>query len=173
MKKILFFLLASIFFCGCQTGDFQVQDGIIFIKYDASKRGAFFIPKAKDYKIIVEPSPDVGTKNIHEALVSGGYKGVEAKASYRLNQEMVELGQRTETVYLLREALFRLNILSVNYDLPVESAMTVYKEILLAAKELVSTDKAKAESKKIEALNSATKEVKSLYIPEGIFQNER
>ena len=173
--KIICLIIMAIVLVGCQSppSNFEVsKEGVILIKYDASKRGALLIPKDKKYKVIIEPSPDAGISSVHEILLAAGYKGFEGKANYKFGQDMIQLGQRSETVYLLREALFRLNVLSVNYDLPVEEAIKIYGEILLAAKELVFTDKEKAEADKINALNNAPQEIKELYIPEGMLKKD-
>ncbi len=123
---------------------------------DASRRNAYFIAKNDGSSTITlsEPPPDAIVTQLTEITNKLKIEGkIDTEQSLKLTEGIVQLGQRTVAVNILRDALFRLNEMNVNHNnAPMDDiSYELFKKILEVAENISVADKTKAESEKIEA----------------------
>ena len=96
---------------------------------------------------ISEVQPDVAISSILE-LSSKLKKGEEFTAEQTLNisRTVAQLGERTEAVNILRDALHRLSEIRNNGTKIDKETKEIFDAILLTVKEIILTDKIKAEA---------------------------
>lgn len=143
------------------TEDHPANQGVL-INYDVSRRGAFMIDKSKlkNREIIfcAEPSPDAATNSSQKVASNGGSggfmslffgdKGGEENAT-TVNDEF---NGRSQTVLMLREALYRLCEMSANHsDLSTSDIKAMYLKVLEQVPEVAKTERAVAEADKAKA----------------------
>ena len=159
MKKITSLLILGLLTVNC-TGVKSLGDGAYLAKYDAQKRGAL-IYKDDQGKVytVSEVQPDVAISSILE-LSNKLKKGEEFTAEQTLNitRTVAQLGERTEAVNILRDALHRLSEIRNNTSTIDPETKEIFKMILSTVKEIISTDKIKAEAQ----LVSKQKELQQL-----------
>lgn len=130
---------------------------------DASRRNAYFIYDHINNKIttLSEPPPDAVVAQTTELANKLKLEGkIDTEQTVKLAESIVELGQRTVAVNILRDALFRLNEMNVNNQNKEMDKISadLFDKILLAAKEIsmadilrAKADKAQAEANLVEA----------------------
>lgn len=134
-----------------RTRQIPNPETVTWIDYDASRRGSFVIPAGSNVKLVSEPSPDVALGMVVDALAKVSYSGVEGSASVKVTETVTELGKRTQTIMFLREALFRLEQMSVNNSLSATQQLEVYNKVLDASLLLAKSDHNATEAKRLEA----------------------
>ena len=100
--------------------------------FDSSHRLAI-VDKSNNgqLRIISENPPDTAIKTLSDISLSGTYKGADANLRVMLARDVVQLGQRTVAVNLLRDALWRITDGSIN-DLEKRSLFyKVWVELML------------------------------------------
>jgi outer membrane protein OmpA-like peptidoglycan-associated protein len=80
--------------------------------YDASRRGVYFFKAKKFLKICGEPIPDVA----YNSSFANETKTKNLETNTDAKREVVELKGRGETVVFLREAMYRLCEMNINYS---------------------------------------------------------
>ncbi len=147
MKKIISLIVSSFLISSC-CGVKSLGDGSYLAKYDAEKRGAL-IYKDNNGKVhtVSEVQPDVAISSILE-LSSNIRKGEEFTAEQTVNitRTVAQLGERTEAVNILRDALHRLSEIRNNSDSIDKETKDIFENILSTVKEIILTDKVKAET---------------------------
>lgn len=110
--------------------------------YDATRRGTVLLPTnvSNNIKICAEPSPDVAMEFANKFLAKLSYEGISAETQAEINSNVIQLAQRTQTIMYLRESLYRLCELSVNYQLPVTEVIKLYEIVVKAAEELAQAE---------------------------------
>lgn len=112
------------------------------------KRGAL-IYKDKTGKVftVSEVQPDVAISSILE-LSSNLKQGEEFTAEQTVNitRTVAQLGERTEAVNILRDALHRLSEIRNNSGNIDKETKEIFESILSTVKEIIATDKIKAET---------------------------
>jgi hypothetical protein len=110
--------------------------------YDASRRGTVLLPThaSNNMKICAEPSPDVAMEFANKFLAKLSYDKISAETQAEINSNVIQLAQRTQTIMYLRESLYRLCELSVNYQLPVPAVIELYEKVIKAAEELAKAE---------------------------------
>ncbi len=155
-KSIVIVLLASLLLGCSSTRKIDVPSaGVTVIDYDANRRGSYILKTSDGKQVIVsEPSPDVA-KEITASLglsaeTFGKLQEGDLQGEYANN--VVDLASRSQTLQVLREALYRLSEIGVSSQLPPEQIAELYSKVLdtvvlMAATEFADSD-ADADSKK-------------------------
>ncbi|RWX85881.1 hypothetical protein [Pseudomonas aeruginosa] len=117
--------------------------------YDASRRGAFFVPEDARIKVCAEPPPDVALSLVSklEATIKKDEVG-EATGKSEFNASVVKLAERTQMTMLLRESLYRLCEQSLRHNFTSAEILKAYEETVKAAADLAETDLVNAEADK-------------------------
>jgi len=110
--------------------------------YDATRRGAYVLTDSNaNVRILAEQSPDAALGVVAEFVGKGSYSGISAEASAKVTETIAELGKRTQTVMVLREALYRLNELGLNNtQLSTADIKELYEKILATATDIAKAD---------------------------------
>ncbi len=173
MNRVRFLLLSFIFvmsFYGCASftspaRQHVLEEGKIYwFDYDASRRGAVLVPKheKKNIALCAEPSPDVALQIIDKLKADVGVKEVKVGAEVDIQQQVVQLAKRTQTVMFLRESLYRLCELSLNFQLPSKEVKKLYGEVINAAADMAKAELENAQQSRIEAETRKLKAKKQL-----------
>jgi type III secretion system FlhB-like substrate exporter len=159
----IFFLVLTLLFTGCNHFTSPARKHTLedkeqyWLDYDASRRGAFFFKDGASIKTCAEPSPDVANKLTEQLEASATYQGVTAAGKGDFSQDVVKLAERTQMIMFLRETLFRLCELSLNYEIPPQEYIKLYKEVLATSLNMTKADVTKAEARKVQAEANKTK----------------
>lgn len=121
--------------------------------YDASRRGAVLIPKheKKNIAICAEPSPDVAFEIVNKFKVDVGIEKLDVGVQADIQEKVIQLAKRTQTIMFLRESLYRLCELSLNFQLRDEDVRRLYEKVIEAAADLAKAELANAEQAKAES----------------------
>jgi type III secretion system FlhB-like substrate exporter len=143
MKFMVAIIVALATASGCQsTKRIDTNLGVSVIDYSANRRGTYLIDKDKAPLIISEPAPDVATEIIAALGISGESIGdigsAELKAEYA--SKVVDLAKRSQTLQVLRESLFRLSEMSINTDVPPETRIALFIQVLETVKTIALTE---------------------------------
>jgi hypothetical protein len=132
------------------------------ISYDASRRGSI-IYKNDNSKIVVlsEPPPDVATTLATDLGAKVKVEGVvDTQAYLSTSKSIAELGKRTASAGMLRDALYKLSEMRLSSTLDSET-MKLFEKILCSIEsmhnvemEQARSDTKVAEAKVIEAQNN-------------------
>ena len=170
MRKILIATIIAILASSCQTqqllSEKNATSKALLLKAD--KRVSYFIYDNTTNKTytLSEPPPDAilerATKIANEVAVKNPTSSeVTAKQQVELANKVIELGERTVAVNILRDALFRLSEMNINnrnqalgndYKVLFDSILSVTKQIALAdlKKQEAKLQEAKSETIKQE-----------------------
>jgi hypothetical protein len=92
-------------------------------------------------RVLAEQSPDAALGVVSEFVAKGSYSGITAEASAKVTETIAELGKRTQTVMVLREALYRLNELGMNNSqMSNADIKELYEKILATATDIAKAD---------------------------------
>ncbi len=123
--------------------------------YEASRRGAVLVPKyeKKNIAICAEPSPDVALEIVNKFKADVGTGKVTVGSEVDIQEKVIQLAKRTQTIMFLRESLYRLCELSLNFQFKDEEVRDLYKQVIEAAAkmaeaELLNAKQAEAEAEK-------------------------
>jgi hypothetical protein len=116
----------------------KTANDISVIDYDASRRGAYVRmrstcgePNLPNITIVAEPAPDVAkayTDYISASL--RGVKSVDANVVIGLDTKIIDLAKRSQTLQILREALYRISELQANGAIRDKDVSRLYGETL-------------------------------------------
>ncbi|QXW27211.1 hypothetical protein KXJ74_07300 [Acinetobacter johnsonii] len=164
MKTKLLFLTLPLMFSGCAYFTPLTQHKVLdpekayWIQYDASRRGAFYIPeKAGKVLTCAEPAPDIGI-NLSRKL-KGNIKlpdgtdisGLDSSSDITVE----ELAGRENVVLLAREAMFRLCERQINGGLDVATYKDIYNNVFDKVSEIAVAQAEKAKQNAISATQKA------------------
>lgn len=151
-KSIVATLLVSIV-CGCSTTKrIDVPDvGITVIDYGADRRGSYLLKTDKGKHVIIsEPSPDIAQEITISLGLSaetiGDLANPELKAAYA--SKVLDLASRSQTLQVLREALFRLSEMGASSDITTEQRVTLYIKVLDTVRLIAATEFADSDASK-------------------------
>ncbi len=169
---------------GCGSGYYVVSkdDNPEVIWYDATRRAQIVIPvfsqaetlgnrKVAGYKVVCEPPPDSVMQTSLKTALSGKYTAanmtsVEIAASLELQRTALLLASRTERVELLRDALFSLNLSTVNLQAsPSEyhaSYLAVVRSVLQSTLSDSAADAAQASTRAQELASESERQIAEL-----------
>lgn len=141
----------------------QLEEGKTYwFDYRADRRGAIFIPKHEIKKVAIcsEPSPDVALQIVDKFRADVGTGKVTVGAEADVEEKVIQLAKRTQTIMFLRESLYRLCELSLNYKMDDEDIKKLYEKVIDAAIEMAKAEVLNAEQSKIEAEEKLIKTMK-------------
>jgi Mrp family chromosome partitioning ATPase len=122
-----------------------------WFEYNAERRGGFMIPKGEGTSkvyILSEPSPDAASTATLKLAAKAAEQG---EIDTEFAKDVVQLGQRTQAVMLLREAMYRLSEMNQNTALTEAQVSALYDKVLNAASQIALAEIKQAETKKEEA----------------------
>lgn len=147
----LFLLLVMGSGCASFTSparEHVLEDGKAYwFDYDASRRGAILIPKyeKKNIAICAEPSPDVALEIIDKFKADVGTGNIKVGAEAEIQEKVIQLAKRTQTIMFLRESLYRLCELSLNFQLDSVKVSELYEKVIDAASKMAEAELKNAE----------------------------
>ena len=158
MKKIFYLIVVfTLYSCGSSSKLSQLKDDNGKIKahhvsYDASKRGSLIYEKDGKLAVISEPPPDVATKLATDlgAKVKASSE-VDISAYMSTSKAIAELGKRTASVNMLRDALYKLSEMSMSNNIN-DNTVKLFDKILTAIENMhkVEMEQSRAEAKEAE-----------------------
>ncbi|MFN8284741.1 MAG: hypothetical protein U0U67_16070 [Chitinophagales bacterium] len=166
MKNLLIItVLTVILFASCTSVKIVSSPNLKAksMKLEGNKRVSYFIYDERENRTytLSEPPPDAILEKSLNALGKVDVEGqVTAEMKLDLASKVIQLGERTVAVNILRDALFRLSEMNINNrNQPLELGYrSLFDSILIASKTVAisdiikaEADKAKAETKKLEA----------------------
>lgn len=165
INKILllnFFFILSTYLSGCSSLTSPARSHALlkntpyWFDYSSDRRGAILIPKEKNKRITIcaEPSPDTAIETLAKLGLNIKNKG---NINTELNQKIIQLTTRTQTILFLRESLYRLCELSANFDLSNSDIIEQYSSVINAATELAKAEVIQAETDQTNANINAFK----------------
>lgn len=165
MKKTLSLIVVfALYSCGSTSKLSEIKDdkGKVLahhVSYDASKRGSLIYTDKKGNQIMIsEPPPDVATKLATDlgAKVNPA-SGTEISAYMSTSKAIAELGKRTASVNMLRDALYKLSEMRMSGAIDSETK-ELFCEILVAIKDMhnVEMEQLKADTAASKAQEAAS-----------------
>jgi len=151
MKKMILMMLSCIILFGCSHKHSLFNYKGYWIENDASRRGVIIIPKDLQIRICSEPSPDVALGVMTNISIP---KEADTGSAYSLsvNTDPTPLDGRTQVVLFLREAMYRLCELSINYpEISADSMQSMYDKVIDQARKLADAVQQEATEKAIES----------------------
>lgn len=130
---------------------------LLWAHYDPTKRQALmFIDTAGNIKILAEQSPDAGLSRSFELSPKVKIEGaVDVEVLIKTQAELAKLTNRTTSLMITREALYRLSEAYFNGAVGTNRFVELYKEIIYQARNLVleetKLEEAKAKTAQAEA----------------------
>ena len=145
--------------CGCASltppaVQHVLEEGKTYwLDYDASRRGTIIIPKheKKNIAICAEPAPDAALDIVDRFKANVGTGKITVGAEVDVEEQVIQLAKRTQTIMFLREALYRLCELSLNYQLNEAQVKDLYEKVIDTAVKMADAELANAQQSKIEA----------------------
>jgi hypothetical protein len=134
-----------------------------WMDYDASRRGAYILPKDGSLAVCAEPSPDVALSSVTNlvAQVELQNPNVNAQAQLAFSQSVVELTQRTESLNFLRESMYRMCEQAIDGNLSSAQIKDLYDTALKTSLALAEADLAKQQNQLAQRLQDP--EVRKLW----------
>jgi hypothetical protein len=150
--------------------------------FDASRRAGLLVSSNSPFQLVLEPTPDVAITSVAEFITKASVQDkFTAEQTTKITENLTALGERTEAVMILRESLFRLNLLAANRTIDQRSVTNLFSEILKVAsfiaqaelgKETSKQERAKADTqqsqtkaKDVDFLESKLSDIRALDIP--------
>ncbi|NBL64001.1 hypothetical protein GV828_02170 [Flavobacterium sp. NST-5] len=158
LKSSLRYLSLLVIFTSCNStfklSELKNDKGNIFahhFSYDASKRGSLVYEKDGKLAIISEPPPDVATKLATDlgANVKAGSE-VDVSAYLSTTKAIAELGKRTASVNMLRDALYKLSEMSMSNNINDNTA-ALFGQILKAIENMHKVEMEQSKKEAVEA----------------------
>lgn len=157
--KILSLVLLTVIICGCATftspaREHKLSEGEAYwFDYSASRRGTILIPRheKKNIAICAEPSPDVALEIVDKFKADVKVEKVEFGAETDIQEKVIQLAKRTQTIMFLRESLYRLCELSLNFQLEPEKVKDLYEKVIDAASDMAKAEILNAQESKTAA----------------------
>jgi len=141
-NTLLFALIVML--CGCSmTRKIDVpNDGVTVIDYTAEHRGAYLHVKDGNLSIVSEPSPDAAKEiTASLGLKASSLEGIanpELKAEYA--NKVVDLASRSQSLQVLREAMYRLSEIGTSQNLKPDQIAGLYIKVLKTVETIALTE---------------------------------
>lgn len=173
-------LLTLLFSCNSMTKitNLKNEKSILHhVSYDASKRGSLIFKDEKTGNIILisEPPPDVATKLATELKANANIND-KASAELYLNttKTIAELGKRTASVNILRDALYKLSEMKMKDGNLDNNTLTLFDKILTITENISKTElqNAEKETKDAETKLSNAKTLENISSSQENLNNE-
>lgn len=110
----------------------KLQPNVTYwLDYAAERRGAIAAPRSTELTVCAEPVPDVALQHTSSFLAKVDVpQSAEGELSTEFASEVVQLAGRTQTVLLLREAMYRLCEQSMNGNLNQSDIKSLFEKVL-------------------------------------------
>jgi hypothetical protein len=162
MHRILWLGLVLIImsiFAGCAVFTSPARKHMLesnttyWFDYDASRRGALLVPQQNQQNLMIcaEPSPDVALEILNKFKAALKVEKVDVSAETEIQEKVIQLAKRTQTIMFLRESLYRLCEMSLNFKLPPEKVQELYTNVINVAFKMADAELKNAEQSRIEA----------------------
>jgi hypothetical protein len=143
-----------------KLSEIKDKDGKVIahhVSYDASRRGSLIFKNEKGDQIMLsEPPPDVATKLATDLGAKVNVTNqVEASLYMSTSKAIAELGKRTASVNMLRDALYKMSEMSMSKTLDSNS-IGLFEKIIVS---IESMHKAEMDASKVEQINAETEKV--------------
>ena len=156
-------LTASLAATGCRTFTSPARhkplgqsSKVEWMDFDASRRGGFLIQTNTPFQLILEPAPDVAITSVAEFITKASVKDkFTAEQTTKITESLTSLGERTEAVMVLRESLFRLNLLAANGTVDKNDVTNLFSQILNVASKIADAEVNKQKTKEEQAKTDA------------------
>ncbi|MEQ3656266.1 MAG: hypothetical protein ABNH00_10420 [Dokdonia sp.] len=156
LKKIILLQLSFILI-GCGSIR-KLEDGAYIASYKADDRGSLLFVNKDKATMLSEVQPDAVITSVMKFTNSLKLKDkIEADQLVEITEAVTSLGERTEAVNILRDALYRLAEMKNSGDLD-QITETLFCKIIESAETIALTDKLKNEAKKLNAEVALTKQ---------------
>ena len=117
------------------------------VSTDASARGIILLPKpgGQGMYVCAEPSPDVAMAAVAKMIaeVKTQNPAIDVKTQLEFQTAVVQLAQRSQTLQLLREGMYRACEAGINQNLSAEQVMKLHEMAMQAALKLAESELAK------------------------------
>ena len=119
-----------------------IEGKTYWFDYDASRRGAIVIPNHANKNIVIcaEPSPDVALEIVDKFKASVKLERIEVGAEADIQEKVIQLAKRTQTIMFLRESLYRLCEMSLNFHLEDDAVKSLYEKVIDAASKMAAAE---------------------------------
>ena len=159
LARTLPFLSFTLLCAGCRSftkpasnQEIAMDQGHWF-HYDATRRGGVALPEANKMKIIAEPAPDAALEVVGELVAKLKTENADADLQAKVAESIVELGQVTERVKFLREALYRLAEASNNNALDAPTVKALFEKVVDVSATIAKAEEAQAQANVFSLLN--------------------
>ncbi len=156
----MLFIILIISSCSSRRVSIKKLDTIengkgYFVDFDATRRGSF-ITKNKEGNLVVlsEVVPDVAISSVIDLTSKLKVKGeFEAEQVTKITESLAQLGERTASVNILRDALYRVEEMFLrNEKIDTNDARyRLFEKILSTVKEIQLYDQLKEKNKRMES----------------------
>ncbi len=124
-----------------------LEPGSSVVTTDASARGIILLPKkvGQGMYVCAEPSPDVAMAAVAKMIaeVKTQNPAIDVKTQLEFQTAVVQLAQRSQTLQLLREGMYRACEAGINQNLSAEQVMKLHELAMQAALKLAESELAK------------------------------
>ncbi|PQJ77938.1 hypothetical protein [Polaribacter porphyrae] len=169
MKKLIIGVLILVSSCVSRKARvhnlprFEDGSGRYFITFDATRRGSLVtVDKSGKLRVLSEVAPDAAVTSVINLTSKLNVKDkFEAEQVTKITESLTQLGKRTASVNILRDALYRLEELHISGE-KIDSTdirYLLFKEILATVKEIQLSEKIE---KEVEQLKSELKSIKKM-----------
>ncbi len=114
------------------------------VSTDASARGIILLPKAggQGMYVCAEPSPDVAMAAVAKMIaeVKTQNPAIDVKTQLEFQTAVVQLAQRSQTLQLLREGMYRACEAGINQNLSADQVMKLHELAMQAALKLAESE---------------------------------
>lgn len=155
MTRVLNLIVVVSFFLsvGCTSftspaRQHELEEGKSYwFDYDASRRGAILIPKheKKNVAVCSEPAPDVAKDIIDKLRADVGTGKLTVGVEANVQERVIQLAQRTQTIMFLRESMYRLCELSLNFQLKDDDVKNLYDKVIGTAVKMAEAESSNAQ----------------------------
>lgn len=136
--------------------------GTYWMEYDATRRGAVVrVDTQGKVTMLAEPSPDVAMAAAQSLLAKLDYGGIPAELEASLAREVVQLGQRTTTVMVLRDSLYRLSELKQNGGLDADT-LKLFELVLKAVVDIAHSELVREQAARVAAETARSRRYEEL-----------
>lgn len=169
--SLLLLLTFSLLAPGCRsfskpaTSQQIATDQGHWFHYDATRRGGVALPDANKMKLIAEPAPDAALEVVGELVAKLQTEKANADLQAKISEKIVELGQVTERVKFLREALYRLAEASNNSALDSATVKALFEKVVDVSATIAKAEEAQARANVLGELNDLKAKDPSVDVP--------
>lgn len=121
-------------------------DNVLWMDFDATRRGGVIISTDSKFKVLFEPTPDVAVASVAEIITKLSITNqISAENSVKITESLTSLGEVTATVKALRESLFRISELAANNQIDSNQTVMLYTNALEAVIKLAQSQANKSD----------------------------